>query len=391
MLIIYTPGHSLYTDTLMMYALAAAARENLQRAVGQGVSYILAFEDLTELELAESLRVLFDSVKSEFSGRLARLIGEERRGEKEKGEKGGEEKEKGKKRKSDVDSALDSLTRIRELAGYLSSLSEPGHAWEEGRFGRGRSIKLPLMPSAGKYFRADLTKGKKYDTAEYAVCSYCFAVALLGLAVGTVSMGQGTTQVVSTLAFEGEVDGRSLRGLLNSFESLRSSQEELSRIIRVEEIPDRVLGSLLLTRFSDESIVQLYGTNASWKSLVVRFDVARAVQIRGFTTVELDPVLTAMEKLIELEERAKVELERGAVAEGVERLAACRSRFNGFVEKMLSLGACSALEKLIDFLATRNLPTLYAALRDAYASANGKLYAGSELVHCLAYLSLEYE
>ncbi|MEM2823578.1 MAG: hypothetical protein QXF69_05720 [Thermofilaceae archaeon] len=359
MIVIHTPGHSLYTDTLIMYALASAARERLRRVVGHGISYSLAIENLSEVDLAQRILSRFDIIRSDFSGRLAKLVDEK-----------------------DVGASYDSLSRIDGLARYLKSLREPGHAQQEGRLGRGKSLKLPLMPSAGKYFRIDLTMKEKYDVSEYEVCSYCFALALLGLAVGTVSFASRTTQVVSTVGFEGEVDGSSLNSLLGVFEQLREFQDEMMKSVRVDEISDRVLGSLLLTRFDDDIIRSLYGTNASWKSLVVRFEVARAVQVRGFTTVEVDSILTALEELIELREKA--------IAEQVQRPQACRGRLNEFVAKMISIGAYGALEKLLDFLVTRDLPILYTVVREAFTSAEGRWLAGSELILCLASLSAEH-
>jgi len=351
MLVIHTPGHSPYTDTLIMYAIAYAAEDKLEEVVGRGLSYTLFIDGMTEVELAESLKVKFDGVKSEFEGRLARLV-EER----------------------DVAAAQDALARVKDLAGYLASLAQPAHAQQEGRHGKGRLIKLPLMPSAGKYLREDLTKTRKYRVEEYKVCQYCAALALLGLGVGTVSVAARTTVVVSTVGFEGALEGQLVRQVLESLERLRQGQSDVMRRVRADEMPDRLIGNLLLTCFRDDLIASMESSNASWRAFVVRFDVERVVQIRGFSALELDSLLTALADLARIGQKEEL---------------SCMAYLTELLTRLLGLGAVSAIERLFDYLVLRSIPHLYGAVRDAYSSSEGRWSIGEGLVRCLAGLALE--
>lgn len=351
MLILHTPGHSPYTDTLIMYAIALAAKDKLREVVGHGSSYTLVIDDLTEEDLATSLKASFEVVKGEFSSRLARLV-----------------------EKKDVDAAQDALARKEALASYLYSLTQPAHARQEGRQGRGKLIKLPLMPSAGKYLRTDLTKVEKYQVREYEVCPYCVTMALLGLGVSTVSVATGAIIVVSTVGFEGTLQGRVIEQIQESFGALRQEQSKVMKQIRADEMPDRLVGNLLLTYFRNDLIVNMNSSYASWRAFVVRFDVRRAVQIRGFSVLELDSLLTALADLTSIEN---------------EKGLPCMARLNDLLARLLELGAVSAVERLFDYLTLRSIPHLYEMVRDAYASLEGRWSIGEELVRCMANLALK--
>lgn len=358
MLTIYTPGHSLYTDTLIMYAIAYAAGDSLKEVTGLGSSYALLIEGVEEDELALRLSTHFSGVRGEFSTRLARLVDER-----------------------DVNASADALARVPALSGYLKSLSQPGHSREEGRLGEGRNIKLPLMPSAGKYFRNDLTREVKYRAQDYSVCPSCFAVAMMGLGLGTVSVAFRTTLVLGTLGFEGSVEGPAVIDLLSWFKAVSQGQQGLLQYVRPDEVTDRVLGNLLLTCLDDRLLVDMSASSASWKSIVVRFDVGRAVQVRGYSTVELDAVLSALAELVQLEQAAAALAEEGA------QPPRCRSKLTSFLTSLLRSGSLSSLERLFDYLASRDLRALYDAVRDAYASTEGRDLMGAELAGCLLNLA----
>lgn len=355
MLKIYTPGHSPYTDALIMYSIAFAAGEHLQEVRGLGSSYEIRIEGLTEEELAQRLWVRLADVRAEYSSRLERLVDEK-----------------------DVNLAADALARKQGLASYLRELSAPGHARDEGRLGDGRNIKLPMMPYAGKYFRVDLTREQKYRAREYVVCPYCFSLSLMGLGLGTVTTAFRTTVVLATFGFEGPVDGRAIEGLLGWFAAVSQGQQELLERVKPDEVPDRVLGNLLLTCLRDDLVVSMDASDATWKSFVVRFETARAVQVRGYSSVELDSVLAALAELVRIEKRE---------AEAGRQPPRCRAALESFLAQLLRYGSVSSLEKLFDFLANRDVEMLYDAVREAYASSKGEIVVGVELANCLLSLS----
>jgi hypothetical protein len=359
-LVLHTPGHSPYTDTLMMYALAHALGDNLEAVEGRGGSYVLHAEGLTEEDLALRIKARFDIIKGEFGGRLARLVDED-----------------------DVAAAGDTLARTSELASYLRSLSQPGHSQSEGRLGRGKLLKLPLMPYAGKYYRVDLTKEVKYRTKDYSVCPYCFAIALIGLGVGTVSVALRSLVVVATIGFEGEISGGVARRLLEDFERLRGTEDEALKRVKADEVPDRVLSGIFTTRLDDMLVVDMSGSSASWRSFVVRFDTARAVQVRGYSSFELDALLSSLAELVQLEKASAIEAEKTG-----EQPLRCGGALKGALSKLLQAGAVSALEKLFDYLTAWRLGTLYDFFREAYSASEGRLLAGRDLSQCLASLSL---
>jgi len=199
---LHTPGHSIYTDTLMMYALAGAAGNQLEKVLGRENSYTLIL-NISIDELADKLYNEFNENENQLKSRFtrARLLSEK-----------------------DIEEAKKFIENKDSLVEYLRKLCNPGHAREEGRQRRGRVLKLPLMPMAGKYLRTDLTTTKRYEAREYRVCAYCFSIAMLGLNIGTLDVSmrgnKRSISILTTLSLEGEVKRDTMADLIDSIKQL---------------------------------------------------------------------------------------------------------------------------------------------------------------------------
>ncbi|MCX8180005.1 MAG: hypothetical protein N3E41_01300, partial [Thermofilaceae archaeon] len=268
------------------------------------------------------------------------------------------------------------LYDVKRLAEYLKELTNPGHSLGEGRFGRGSTFKLPLMPTAGKDLRTDLTLSEKYDSQKpYKVCRLCQALAMLGLALGTLTTQYGGSHIVSTMMFKGEVEGKVVGDLIDDYLQLSTAgswlQNALSRCS--DKLPVRLFGYLTLTALDDRLIVDLRGSEAKWTALVTLFEKVRVVQVRGYSTVELDGILASLADLIDIDKKFNT---------------SSRSRLINVCESLLRVCSVESLEKLFDSLSTRRLSDVYSFARSAYSNLKreGLSLSASELVEALARL-----
>ena len=364
---LHTPGHSAYTDTLIIYALAYAANGQLKRVSGRGLFYALEIEGLELEELALRISGIFHRNVERLKAGFTRLLSEK-----------------------DLKKAESVLKNIGLLTKYLGELMEPGHAMSEGRAGRGGSFKLPLMPTAGKYYRVDLTEHEKYQARKYAACSFCSALAMLGLALGSLSScfvlreeepqrkTKGKAKVVylvSTIKFSGEVDGDLIINLSDYFINLSDAGRELLEASKacLDKMPERLIGYLLLGGLDDRLISAMAASNASWSVLTTRFEVERVVQVRGYYSVELDQAIASLADLIKVDEKLK---------------GYYRGKLNSLCERLLKACSVEAFERLFDFMSTRNIEKIYEFARAAYSDLRreGASFSASELIEALAWL-----
>ncbi|RZN59540.1 MAG: hypothetical protein DSO07_10360 [Thermoproteota archaeon] len=352
---LHTPGHSIYTDTLMMYALAGAAGNQLEKVLGRENSYTLIL-NISIDELADKLYNEFNENENQLKSRFtrARLLSEK-----------------------DIEEAKKFIENKDSLVEYLRKLHNPGHAREEGRQGGEHILKLPLMPIAGKYLRTDLTTSERYKVREYRVCAYCSSIAMLGLNIGLLDVSMRGTSILMTLSLEGEVERDTLVDLIDSIKQLYieldTEGEGFLTELRncIDNLPTRLFGYLVLTGLDDKVILSLDESNARWRALVVRFETARAVQVRGFHSIELDSTLSSLADLIRLERKAQTNY---------------RGPLNDLRDNLLKNGAADAVEKLFDFLSSRDIEKLYHLARSSYTTL--KRGFGSQLIEGLACLSL---
>lgn len=349
---LHTPGHSAYTDTLMMYALAHAADRQLKLVSGRGLFYTLEIEGLKLDELASRISGVFRRNIERLNIGFSRLLSEK-----------------------DLTEAERTLENVELLTKYLEELKEPGHAIREGRAGKGKSFKLPLMPTAGKYYRVDLTASKKYQTREYAVCSYCSALATLGLALGSLAVHQRATYILSTIKFDGEVGRDLILNLTDYFLNLSDAGKKLLDASKacLDKMPERLFGYLLLGGLDDRIVSAMAMSNASWNVISTRFEVVRVVQVRGYHSIGLDQAIATLADLIKMDEKLKSNF---------------RGKLNMLCVTLLNVCSVEALERLFEFMSTRNIEKIYEFARTAYTDLTRARvnFSASELIETLAQL-----
>ena len=380
-LTIYTPGHSFYTDTLITYGLIYPLLgyiEDLEEGLkvyGTGLNYVIRLRNMDLEHLAE---LMVDGIRSRLD-RLGRELAYVSRS----GAKTYVDGRVGLFNQKDVSSFIKALKDVNGLKRFLKSLQSATHALEEGKTTAGRiaksKLKLPLMPTAGKYLHEDLTITNKFsDNKYYRVCDYCAAFASIGLCCGALTAKWDKWVLILTLGFEGSVGGGTIRYMINLVENeamllgmismdskdLEGTQElplslELGRSLDV--IPLRTLVQAILCLFTDSAIKGLSESNASWKALSVKFDARRVksgnLQIRGYEEVILDSTINALACLLQestIENKSAIEDLRKKIR---KLLRASRSRGPE------SGNAITALESLFTFFQTRRLSDLYSFVR----------------------------
>lgn len=399
-IVLYTPAHSLYTDTLITYGLVyplvrtlEEPEENLE-VFGTGMNYIIKIRGFNIDYLAEVITEYIKKKKGRLEKELTVLEG--------KAETYADGRI-GLLTRKDVSFYIDVFGNKDGLKKFLESLKSTQHASKEGRItARGSKLKLPLMPHAGKYLSQDLTVKKRFQEKYYNVCNYCAAFAALGLYCGALTARLKTKlknwALVITLGFEGKVDGGTLRYALKLIEEEADALANLPRDKKISEIgqelplilelglsldalPLRTLAQAMLCLLADTAIRGLSESDASWKALSVKFDAKKAksgnLQVRGYDEVLLDPVIDALADLIQKPE-----------------LPSLREKIRGLLRASRSKGpesgdAITALESLFTFFQTRRLPDLYSFVRSFEVSMRrSKSYRPLSKKLCSALISL---
>lgn len=373
--ILYTPGHSLYTDTLIAYGLTHPIigvledpEESLE-VFGTGLNYIITISGLDLDSLAEAI--------AENIERRAEIIERELVFVPKSEAKTYADGRVGLFNEKDITSFIGTLKETAAIREFLESLQSPAHALEEGKTIAGRKakskLKLPLMPTAGKYLSQDLTTVNRFaDNRYYRVCNYCAAFAALGLCCGALTAKWDKWALIITLGFEGKADGGAIKQAINLVEAEANALAGLSRGVKLSEIaqrpplsielglsldalPLRTLVQAMLCLFTDSAIRGLSESDASWKALSVKFDASKVksgnLQVRGYEEILLDPVISALAELLR---KSLIEDLRERI---LKLLRASRSRGPE------SGDAITALESLFTFFQTRRLADLYSFVR----------------------------
>jgi len=369
MLTLYTPGHSPYTDTLIMYGLTYPVfrmrRDDLQRSPslvaisGLGGSYAItmgvALDELCEY-IVETVKLEAEYITRELTPTKGETWADGRVGLVDA---------------KDVESALSLLGDKGKLMSYIDELTRPGHGGREGRLGRGRlKAKLYMMPTAGKYFHVDLTQQSKFQVKEYSLCEGCASIALLGLYAASIPSGWGNSRLITLFTFDGTLNGLDINNIyganmslveeLRCVKELRHGAERqlsleaqlLSSITRsLNYAPIRVASLSTIMALAAPSIKAMVEADASWRLIAVKFDVARGIQIRGYCEEYIDSFIESLFRLID---------------------SGHYDQMRHIVRHLLSMGArdrrfesdvVSALDKLYSYLEVQRLNDLYSFIR----------------------------
>lgn len=325
---IYTPGHGVYSDALIMYGLSRAALDarTLLGVRGVGNYYEIEVKDLKSL--ASNLASLIENERSTIMDEVGWFtqIAERKK----------------------LERALKYLSDEGHCLQLLNKLTKTGHANDEGRGRGGESVPLSFIPSAGKY----LTGQFGYKAKAYKLCIGCLGLLSYGFFEGTVRIPKHLLTV--TIAFEGNVDSKCMDVILGS---LKIDREKIRRYSDL--VPLRTFIYIMISKFGWDVVVSMNETNASWKGIAIKFDKVRAVlQVRGMCELTLDPVLDALSHV------------RG-------------DDFQAFLNLIENLGKTensTALIYLFEYLLKRDMDILARASRSIYQSA----LIGERLVKILA-------
>lgn len=372
-LVIYTPGHSLYTDTLITYGIAypmirtIEEPEEILKVFGTGLNYAITIRGVGIDHLAQAIANYVIEKSNSFKRELMVIPRSEAK-----------TRADGRVGLLSGNDVLEFVKVLRNKAGvrkYLESLRSPAHAKNEGKTGKGvkSKLKLSLMPTAGKYLPQDLTTNNRYsDNRYYRVCEYCSAFAALGLYCGALTARLREWALIIFLGFEGEVGGGALNQALHL---IRSEADTLANLpaeegitargrdiplslelgLSMDVLPLRTLSQAMLCLFTDSAIKGISESNASWKSLSVKFNATRAksgnLQVRGYEEVLLTPVVDALADLM----RDNVIVKFRERVRWLLRAARSRGPESG--------DAITALESIFTFFQTRRLSDLYSFVR----------------------------
>ncbi len=354
MVSIYTPGHSLYTDSLIMYAIVYSLRnffnekfdfnEDFVAVNSIGSGFRIDVKDLEYVDIAEAISNVLIEEKSAIISYLSTTT--------EEAPSIGLFKDKDLK-------VLDCLTNSREVLNYLSrELATPGHALKEGREGKGITFKLPTMPYAGKYLHADITKFRKYPAKSYKTCKYCLSLALFGLKVSSMVLRWSRSRFINIFSFDGEVNSEYFRAF---FEYIKS--EEYKDVIRtygkaVEDIPMRNLAYFLVLEAGSDLLSIMKSMCARWITCSVLFEISRGVpQIRGYQENDVSSIVENSVKMFEL------------ITSPIEIIR--------LIGNLVRRGEAEALDHFFNFLRSPNLNHLYNFVRESYVSRSETLISSS--------------
>ncbi|RJX15609.1 hypothetical protein CW703_05280 [Candidatus Bathyarchaeota archaeon] len=366
MIEVYTPGHGVYLDTLIMYGLCwPLMDEDINYTVtGINGTFKLEVEKVNYKELTDMIRSKLYEHKEDLELLFLRygLL------------KGSLER-------------LKKHLNIFLSKGDVGEFCKTGHALKEGRGKKGQHIWLPLYPHIGKYFTGEF----KYEPKDYGICPLCITLASLGFykAIIPVKLFPPENSVNLLLtSFDGFLESKQLNLLLSELRS-----DYFSRVISSPEfrnaantLPINVFTNLVVASFTSQLLRSLVESKASWKILSTRFEIIKGgvLQVRGYEEYTIDKFASSLVKLLEIDEVRK-EFGKPQI-NPLEKLNKITFNLlrpkNG---KKPEATEASVIEALYRFLNTRNTLDLYSFSRQIFkvlGEGLGKELCG-ELI-CLA-------
>lgn len=353
MIMLHTPGHGLFTDTLMMYSIASALRDyEINFSV---TGYQTHYSVEVKASLDDAARALAQQTRRKLEEtsdllRKRKLL-----------------------REAEMAALRRCLNKLSDEGGardYLLELTSPNHSALEGRGKIGITMWLPLNPMIGKY----VTGPYKYRSKSYGVCTGCIALSALGYSTATIIFrtfsiraGKPASLVnVLLLSFEGSMNMEVLSSLLEDLDSkVRetdvSYQKFAGKARRAGNVALLPLSMAALAYLKGDVASKLAESAAKFKAVSLAFEIVRVLQIRGHCEVDVDILLSALSSLAEADERAKSKGERAGRLEG----------FRLLIENLLeSDDANVLLEALWSFISSRTHAELYDAVRGFVKAAD---------------------
>lgn len=366
-MIIYTPGHNIFMDSLIMYGIIGSISEYFKfKGISEdilkevkieytGNEYLIDLENVpSEYSnvgmLADSIIYTVSQYKDSI---IARLIDEVRLIQRQV--------------RRGLESTMAILTRKELLVSYLEDLKELLHIsrYQEGRHFRKRRKKqkalktetvwLALLPFAGKFFLKEF----KADIEEYKACPICKGLATLGLYfMGMVGYQRGTS-LETVVTFDGEVSFSLLKHYKDvidvNYATLFTKISKLIDVVPSSLIPK--ISFLSLAVLNTSLLREMDESNASWHAITVGF-VKGATQLRTFNELSLDPLINA---LTTLPEDTLIKLEN------IIDVATRRIRDKGTKRKAKGIQVDpDTVDLLLRFLEYREGILLYKAVRMLY-------------------------
>ena len=353
---IYTPGHGMITDSLIMYGIVGSLGQRFPEDVGvvsmsfTGYEYVIDLGDFTLDDLANAIAYVFDEYGHNIARRLldeGKVIQLQSRGK--------------------LEGIISRLSNVAELKNRLNDLTSRGHILrlKEGRSLKGKvkdmdTIWLALMPYAGKYRLKEFSA----ITTPYLACILCRGLASLGLYFVGLMSARGGDSLEIVPVFNGEIKGDIIMKYINVLGN--NYTNIANRIMRVLDVlPTDILSRLTLIELSvlgggQDLIEDLYKSSASWHLMSVRF-TRGASQLRGYDIICVDPLIKGLYLVMRNDVMKDIYL---IIDTAIRRLIDKR-KVRVFMKGQINVDV-DTIDYMIKFLEHRNVELLYRAVRTAY-------------------------
>ena len=353
---IYTPGHGMITDSLIMYGIVGSLGQRFPEDVGAvsmsftGYEYVIDLGDFTLDDLANAIAYVFDEYGHNIARRLldeGKVIQLQSRGK--------------------LEGIISRLSNVAELKNRLNDLTSRGHILrlKEGRSLKGKvkdmdTIWLALMPYAGKYRLKEFSA----ITTPYLACILCRGLASLGLYFVGLMSARGGDSLEIVPVFNGEIKGDIIMKYINVLGN--NYTNIANRIMRVLDVlPTDILSRLTLIELSvlgggQDLIEDLYKSSASWHLMSVRF-TRGASQLRGYDIICVDPLIKGLYLVMRNDVMKDIYL---IIDTAIRRLIDKR-KVRVFMKGQINVDV-DTIDYMIKFLEHRNVELLYRAVRTAY-------------------------
>jgi len=354
---LYTPGHGLFTDSLMAYGIVSAVisvdpsvAEEL-RISFTGNEYVV---DVGNLKLDDVAYAVASTIRSNKDDIVSRLLSKGRVIQLQS---------KGK-----LSGILERLSYIEEVRVRLNDLTAKGHILRSGEGRRKKfrltdmdTIWLALMPSAGKYRLGEFSA----KVSPYVACILCRGLAILGLySMGLLSAaGKESLEVIPV--FNGEVTGRTISSYMGVLSRGYSDvANKLGRLL--DTLPSDLLSKLVLIELSivsggDRMLKELHSANSSWFLASVRFTKG-ASRLTGYDAICVDPLINGLSLAVE---EGIINDVYGLVDTALRRLVS-KKRLRSTVQRRQINVDVDTLDFIVKFLEHKDVDILYRSTRYAY-------------------------
>jgi len=372
---LYTPGHCIFTDSLIAYGIVSSIIKELPDCAKDimitftGSEYVVEINGLSLEDVVECIILSVMNFRDDIISELVdtcRVIQRQSR--------------------IKLENLLDTLMNKDLIRKSLSTYAERGHRIKYGEGRRAKTKKaqhldtmwLALMPPAGK-FRLGLFNAKSIP---YLACTTCRALASVGLYyIGMMGFRRGEAakarrdkptageSIEIVPVFNGSIRGELILDYMDilsrDFENIRFRIEDVLDKLGIDLISKLAIVQLAIVGGGNELVKKLYYSEASWHLISIKLTEG-ATRLEGYDSIHIDPLIKGLYLIIN---EGVLSDFYALIDESIRRLMEKKAKRRLELSRQINVDV-DTIDYLVRFLEERSEDMLYRAVRTAYKDEN---------------------